>query len=185
MKEAAVLSRRIVYEGSFLRLTAEEVRLPNGRVARLEVLRHPGSAAVVPVTSGGEVVLLRQYRHAVGRWLLEVPAGKLDAGESPESCARRELAEETGLAAASLDPLGPIWPSPGFTDELIHLFLARVDGDGGVQSLDRDEVLSLERLPLARAVELAAAGEISDGKSVCALLRAADQMRTTAEGERE
>lgn len=186
MKEPELLSRRTAYQGSFLRLVAEEVRLPNGRVAELEVVRHPGAAAVVPLLPGGEVALLRQYRHAVGRWLLEVPAGKLDPGESPQACARRELTEETGLTAGSLVDLGRIWPSPGFTDEAIHLFLARVeetDGAAGRQSLDRDEVLTVERLPLEQAVILAAGGEISDGKTACALLRAAHHLRARLDDE--
>lgn len=200
--EAELLARETAYEGSFLRLLKEEVRLPNGRVAAMEVVRHPGSAAVVPLLPGGEVALLRQYRWAVGRWLLEVPAGKLDAGEEPEACARRELAEETGLAAGELIDLGRIWPSPGFTDEAIQLYLTHVPGTqipgtrvpatGGTPDTgpeagpapDADEVLTLERLPFARAVEMAAVGEIDDAKTACALLRA-DRWLRRAEAARE
>jgi ADP-ribose diphosphatase len=189
---ARLLASRTIYEGSFLRLVEEEVELPNGAVARLEVMRHPGSAAVVPLLPGGDVALVRQYRHAVGRWLLEVPAGKLDPGESPEACARRELGEETGLPAGELVALGSLWPSPGFTDELIHLFLARVPGAAGPGGqvlvvgegetagldLEPDEVLSVERLPFERAVAMAAGGEIDDGKTACALLRAERLLRS-------
>jgi ADP-ribose pyrophosphatase len=152
------------------------VRLPNGHLCDLELIRHPGAAAVVPVDDDGEVVLVRQYRHAVGDWLLEVPAGKLDSGEPPEQCAARELEEETGLRASALIPLGSIWTTPGFTDERIWLFLAQ----GLVptrQALQRDEVLRVERMPLRDAVALAEGGGIADAKSVCALLRAAAKQK--------
>lgn len=178
---AKVLDRRTVAKGSFLELTAEDVELPGGAVTTLEILRHPGAAAVVPITAEGEVVLVRQYRHAVeGRgsdgWLLEVPAGKLDPGESPEHCARREVAEEVGYEVGELTPLGAMVSSPGFTDERIHLFLGR-SLRPCAQSLDDDEVLRVERLPFARAVEKAADGGIEDAKTIIALLRAQRALR--------
>ncbi len=168
---AKALSTRRVHEGRIVSLDLETVRLPNGTERTLELVRHPGAAAVVPVDDAGQVLLVRQYRHATGGWLLEVPAGTLDAGEAPEACARREVEEETGHRADRLDPLGWIWTTPGFTDEKIWLFLAR-----GLhptrQRLDADEVLTLERRPLADAVAAARRGEIVDAKSVCALVRA-------------
>jgi ADP-ribose pyrophosphatase len=115
--------------------------------------------------------LVRQYRHATGKWLLEVPAGTLANGESPESCALRELIEEAGHRAGELQPLGWIWTTPGFTDERIWLYLAR-NLEPAAQQLDDDEVISVERLPLAEAVRRARDGGIEDAKSVCALLRA-------------
>jgi ADP-ribose pyrophosphatase len=137
-----------------------------------EVVRHPGAAAIVPVDGEGNVTLVRQYRYALDDWLLEVPAGTLRPGEAVDGCARRELAEEAGLAAETLEPLGSIVTAPGFTDERIHLFLAR--GLRAVpQDLDDDENLRVERLPFAEAVRRARSGEIDDAKSVCALLRAA------------
>ncbi|HRC85125.1 MAG TPA: NUDIX hydrolase [Thermoanaerobaculia bacterium] len=166
------LERRTLYRGSFLEMTQERVELPNQVTVDLELVRHPGAAAVVPLGADGQVVLLRQYRHATDGWLVEVPAGKLDAGEAPDVCARRELAEEAGLAADDLVPLGPFWASPGFTDEVIHLFLAR-GLNPTEQQLEADELLHTFKLPLAEAVALAARGEIADGKSACALLRAA------------
>jgi ADP-ribose pyrophosphatase len=170
---ARLLDRRTLYEGSFLRLTAERVRLPGGSETELELLRHPGAAAMVPLVgeAEGEVLLVRQYRHATGGWLLEVPAGKLDAGESLTGCAHRELEEEVGHSATELVDLGWIWSSPGFTDERIQLYLAR-GLTATRQQLGDDEVLTVERLPLARAVAAAARGDIVDAKSVCALLRA-------------
>jgi ADP-ribose pyrophosphatase len=148
------------------------VRLPNGRDVELEIVRHPGAAAVVPVDGDGNVLLVRQYRWATSGWLLEVPAGKLDPGEDPETCARREVEEETGHRPGTLVPLGWIWTTPGFTDEKIWLFRAG-DLTATRQALQADEVLQVERVPLGAAVEMAVRGEIADGKSVCALLRAA------------
>jgi len=171
MDEGQRLERRTVYDGSVVRLTVERVRLPNGTETELELIRHRGAAAVVPVDADGSVLLVRQYRHATGGWLLEVPAGKLDGGESPERCAARELEEEVGMRAGRLDPLGWIWTTPGFTDERIWLYLAR-DLEQTAQRLEDHEVLSVERMPLDEAVRQALDGEIRDGKTVCALLRA-------------
>jgi len=172
MSDPVILSSRSVHDGRIVKLALEEVRLPNGHTVTLEVIKHPGAAAVVPLDPDGNVVLVRQYRHATGSWLLEVPAGKLDhPGESPEDCARREVEEETGYRAGRLTPLGWIWTTPGFTDEKIWLYLAQ-DLAPTRASLQPDEVLTVEKLPFAEAVRRAATGEIVDGKSVCALLRA-------------
>ena len=173
MSDPIVLSSRSVHDGRIVKLSLEEVRLPNGNVITLELIRHPGAAAVVPVDSDGNVILVRQYRHATGSWLLEVPAGKLDhPGESPEDCALREVEEETGYRAGRLVPLGWIWTTPGFTNEKIWLYLA-LDLSATRSNLQTDEVLTVEVLPLAEAARRAVSGEIVDAKSVCALLRAA------------
>jgi len=173
MSDPVIVSSRSIHDGRIVKLALEEVRLPNGHTVTLEVIKHPGAAAVVPVDPEGNVVLVRQYRHATGSWLLEVPAGKLDhPGESPEDCALREVEEETGYRAGRLSSLGWIWTTPGFTDEKIWLYLAQ-DLSPTRASLQPDEVLTVEKLPLAEAVRGAASGEIVDGKSVCALLRAA------------
>ncbi len=170
------LGEKEVYRGRILRLSLETVRLPNGGVCELEMVRHPGAAAVVPVDGEGRVLLVRQYRHATAGWILEIPAGKLDHGETPEACASREVEEETGFRPGALVPLGWIWTTPGFTDEKIWLFLAR-ELTSGKQDLQSDEVLSVERLPLRGAVAMAMSGEITDAKSVCALLRAAAHVK--------
>ena len=172
MSENPLLDRRAIYSGRVVNLSVDRVRLPNGSVCELELIRHPGAAAVVPVDAEGQVLLIRQYRHAAGGWLLEIPAGKLDPGESPETCAMREVEEETGYRPGALVSLGWIWTTPGFTDEKIWLYLAR-ELTRSKQDLQDDEVLTVERYPLDQAVVMAAAGEIHDGKSVCALLRAA------------
>ena len=128
---------------------------------------------MVPVDSDGNVILVRQYRHATGSWLLEVPAGKLDhPGEAPEDCARREVEEETGYRAGRLVPLGWIFTTPGFTNEKIWLYLA-LELSSSSSNLQADEVLTVESLSLAEAARRAVSGEIVDGKSVCALVRAA------------
>lgn len=173
MQEPERLSRREIYDGRIVRLSMDTVRLPNGRVHDLELIRHPGAAAVVPVFDDGRVALVRQYRYATAGWLLEVPAGKLDAGESPEACASREVEEETGYRAERLLGLGWIWTTPGFTDEKIWLFAAR-GLRPTAQRLQEDEVLSVETVPMDEALRMAAHGEIVDGKTVAALFRASE-----------
>jgi len=170
---ARILTSRPVFGGRVVSLRVEEIELPGGRRSNLELIHHPGAAAIVPLDAEGQVLLVRQYRHATGgSWLLEVPAGKLDPGESAEVAAARECEEETGYRPGELVALGGIWTTPGFTDEWIHLFLAR-QLIPGRQDLQADEALSVERLPLAEAVDLALAGGIDDGKSIAALSRAA------------
>ena len=171
-EEAKTLESRQIHDGKVVRLSVDRVELPNGKVAELEVIRHQGAAAVVPLTDAGEVLLVRQYRYATGGWLLEVPAGKLDPGEAPETCAIRETEEEVGYRPTRLEALGWIWTTPGFTDEKIWLYLAR-DLVAGRQELQGDEVLAVERAPLREAIAMAHRGDISDSKSVCALLRTA------------
>ncbi len=171
MQDAERLERRQVHQGCIVDLFVDRVRLPNGHVTDLELIRHPGAAAVVPVDGNGDVILVRQFRYATEGWLLEVPAGKLDGSEKPEVCAVREVEEETGYKVGRLIPMGWIWTTPGFTDEKIWLFV----GTDLVQvesSLQPDEILSVERMPMAKAVDLAGNGQIRDAKSVCALLRA-------------
>ena len=153
-------------------MVTEEVDLPNGRRVALDVVRHPGAAAVVPFLSETEVLLIRQYRHAAGGMIYEVPAGKLDAGEQPATCAARELEEEVGQRAGRLEPLGSIWTTPGFTDERIHLFAAH-ELEPCPQRLEDDEVIELVPMSLDRALELIWSGELPDAKSALALLHAA------------
>ncbi len=176
---ASCRTSREVFSGRRIQVRVDRVQLPNGQETELEMIRHPGAAAMVPLLASGEVLLVRQYRYATGGWLLEVPAGTRNAGEAPEACAARELVEETGYRAGELLPLGWIWTTPGFTDEKIWLYLA-TSLTAARQALDDDELLTLVRLPLARAVAMAAGGDIVDGKSVAALLRAAHAVRAAA-----
>src|SRR5262245_34817485 len=161
-----------IYKGRIVDLRLEQVELPNGLKVDLEVVHHPGAAAVVAVDTQGEVTLLRQFRHAVGGFIWEIPAGTLAAGEAPDACARRELREETGLTAAAWTALGSIVTTPGFCDERIHLFLAR-ELSNGHPTLDHDEVLTVMRMPLRRALEMVRTGELEDGKWSAGLHRAA------------
>jgi len=178
--DATVHASRTVFNGRVLRLVIDRVELPNGLVKDLEVVRHPGAAAMVPLSEDGDVLLVRQFRYPVGDWLLEVPAGTLEPGELAEACAAREVAEETGYSASTLVPLGSIYPAPGYTDERIALYLAR-GLEVAEQGLDDDENLSVERLPFAEAVRRARSGEIEDAKSVIALLRAARWLEESGE----
>jgi ADP-ribose pyrophosphatase len=155
-----------------VRVASERVTLPNGRTLLLDVVRHPGASAVVPFLAEDEVLLIRQYRHAADGTILEVPAGKLDDGESPAACAARELEEEAGQRAGRLEALGWIWTTPGFTDEKIHLF-AGFDLSPVPQSPDDDEIIEVVPTPLDRALDLVWRGEINDAKSALALIRAA------------
>jgi ADP-ribose pyrophosphatase len=163
---------RPVKQGFRVEATRERVELPNGTLLELDIVRHPGAAAVVPFVSERDVLLIRQYRHAAGGMILEVPAGKLDAGEAPEACAARELAEEAGQRPGRLLRTGAIWTTPGFTDERIHLFAA-FDLAPVPRNPDDDELIEVLRLPLAAALELVWSGELSDAKSALALVHAA------------
>ncbi len=171
---AGLLETREIFKGRTVHLVVDRVRLPNDKVMNVELVHHKGAVAVVPLM-GDDVLMVRQYRHATGGWLLEIPAGTLEPGEAPEACALRETEEETGHRPAELESLGWIWPTPGFCDEKIWLFLARglVETQ---QGLDEDEVLELERIPLKDAIAKAASGELNDGKSICALLRVAHRL---------
>jgi ADP-ribose pyrophosphatase len=162
---------RTIHKGRVVTLNVEHITLPNGHETELEIIRHPGASAVVPMTDSGAVLLVRQYRHAAGGYILEVPAGKLDAGEDPAHCATRELEEEAGVVAGHLQELGSILTTPGFTDEVIHLYLA-TQLRPGAQALEHDEDLTLEEVPFEEAVRLCVTGVIRDAKSVCALMLA-------------
>ena len=155
-----------------LKMSQEQVKLPNGRTVELDIVRHPGASAVVPFVSVDEILLIRQYRHAAGGSILEVPAGKLDPGDTPESCAARELEEEAGRSAGRLEKLASILTTPGFTDEVIHLFAA-FDLDPVPTRHEHDEVIELVPMRLDHALELVWKGTLRDAKSALALIHAA------------
>ena len=163
--------KRVIFQGRIIRLALETVRLPNGATAEFEIVHHPGGAAVVAVDAEGQVCLLRQYRHAVGAWLWELPAGKLDSGETPLVCAQRELEEEAGMQAADWRPLGKIVSSPGVFTEVIYLFLARQLTPVPVNT-EEHEVIEVHWFPWKEALRMAQAGEIEDSKTLAGLLRA-------------
>jgi ADP-ribose pyrophosphatase len=161
----------VVHRGRSIVVQVEQAELPDGLRVELDVVRHPGAAAVVPFESDDVVLLIRQYRHAAGGTIWEVPAGKLD-GDAPEVCARKELEEEAGRRAGRLEKLGSILTTPGFSDEVIHLFAA-FDLEEVPHRREIDEVMEVVEVPLARALDMIESGELRDAKSALALLHAA------------
>ena len=160
-------SRRI-FKGRVVTLDIDTVTLPNGATIELEMIHHPGAAAVVPMKEDGTVILIRQYRHAAGGYIYEIPAGKLRPGEDPKLCAARELQEEIGYRADSLELLTSVLTTPGFTDEVIHIY----KGTGltkGKQDLDHDEVIEIVELPLEKALVQIIDGTIRDAKTIVGL----------------
>ena len=165
------------YTGRVISVDVDEVRFPDGSVGSLEMVRHPGASAVVPVvgtlTADPTVLLIRQYRYAAEQYLYEIPAGRLDPGESPERCAHRELQEETGYTANRVDHLFTMYTTPGFTDEKIHLFLA-TGLTAGEANREADEFVELAPMKLSAAMELIRTGAIQDAKTALALFYAAE-----------
>jgi ADP-ribose pyrophosphatase len=157
-----------IYTGRVITLNIDTVTLPNGVTVDLEMVRHPGAAAVVPLKEDGKVILIRQFRHAAGGFIYEIPAGKLHQGEDPTVCAGRELEEEVGYRASQLDLLSSIFTAPGFTDEVIHIYKA-TELTPGRQQLDRDEVLEVIEMPLQEAIRMIETGAIRDAKSIVGL----------------
>ena len=159
---------KTIYKGRVVTLNLETVTLPNGVSVELEVVRHPGAAAVVPVKANGTIVLIRQYRLAAGGFIYEIPAGKLHPGEDPSHCATRELEEEIGYRAGRMDKMATFLTAPGFTDEVMHLFKA-TELVPGTQHLDRDEVLEVIEMPLDHAIARVRDGTIKDAKTIIGL----------------
>lgn len=157
-----------LFEGKIINLRRDEVLLPNGKTATREVVEHPGAVAVIPRTKEGNVILVRQFRHPIGKIILEVPAGKLDPDEKPEACALRELAEETGFFANRLRKLTSMYTTPGFTNEVIHVYLAE-DLEESDKRPDEDEFITSEVYSPEQIRQMIASGEICDAKSLVAL----------------
>ncbi len=164
-------SSRLVYRGRAVGLRVDHVRLRNGQTAEWEVVEHPGAVAMLPLDDEGRLWFVRQYRHAVAREMLEVPAGTMKPDEDPAACAARELQEEIGMAAGRLEKLGEFYLAPGYSQECMHLYLA-TDLTPANLPQDPDEDLAVERIPVAEAFALARAGRLPDSKSLAALLLA-------------
>ena len=160
----------VLYDGRIIRVERDEVRLEDGTETIREVVRHPGGAAILPVDAEGNATLVRQFRYAFGREILEIPAGKLEPGEDPKTAAVRELEEECGLVAGEITDLGCIYPSVGYDDEVIYLFLAR-ELSTTVARPDDGEFVTLEQYPLEELTGMAERGEIRDAKTVTAILK--------------
>ncbi len=170
------LSGDYAYRGRIIRLRVDQVELPNGRCSSREVVEHPGGVGVVALTEDGQVLLVQQYRYPYRQVLTEIPAGKRDPGEDPLTTGRRELAEETGMTADRFEPLGVLYPSPGYTDEVIHLYLA-TGLHASAAHPDEDEFLHVVRQPLEQLVEQVLAGTLPDAKTQIALLKTWQRFR--------
>jgi len=164
------LESSLIYEGHIITVRRDTAELPDGKRAFREVVEHPGAVAVLPLDDGGNVIAVRQYRYPLGKVLLEVPAGKLDPGEDPRLCAIRELEEETGLVPRTLVCLGCLYSSPGFCNEVIHLYLARGLQEGCAHP-DQDEFLERQTVPLSVLVDEVMRNGIHDAKTVAAVLK--------------
>ncbi len=166
--EATVASQR-VYEGRLVNLRVDTVRLENGRLTEREIVEHPGAVAIVALDGDDNAILVRQFRKAAEKKLLEIPAGTLEAGEEPIACARRELIEETGYRAECLEQVGGLYTSPGFCTEYIHLYLA-TGLKKGLSAPENDEAIETIKVPLSDIPAMVSQGEICDGKSIAGLL---------------
>jgi len=165
------ISSQTVFNGKVINVRVDVIQLPDGNQSLREVVEYPGAVTVVPVTDKNEIIMVRQYRHAVGKILLELPAGKMEKGEQPITSARRELCEETGYTASDIKKLFSFYTTPGFTTEEMHLFIAGgLTYTGGKP--DEDEFFQLEHVPLCKAVELIKNGEICDAKSIVGIFAA-------------
>ena len=167
-KKAHIHNTRVAYKGRIFSFMTEDVTLPNDSRAEMAYVRHPGSTAIVPLVDDNTVIMERQYRHPVRDYLFEIPAGTMDPGETPLVCARRELEEETGYIAEEFIELGKIHILPAYSDELIHLYLAR-----GLsltkQNLDPDEIIKVVEYPLDEALQMIETGRITDALTILAL----------------
>jgi len=161
----------LIYKGKVLDISLETARLPDGKTVDLEIIRHPGGACVLPLYDNGDILMIRQYRHAAGGIIWEIPAGRIDDDEEALSCALRELEEEGGVRAGKMEKLGEFFSTPGFCTELLHIYLATNLRPCG-QKLEADEYLEIVRLPFDKAVDMAYKGEIKDAKTVIAIMMA-------------
>jgi ADP-ribose diphosphatase len=167
------LASKRIHSGRVINLDQDTVRFPDGSTGELEIVRHPGAAAVVPVSDphgrDPTILLIQQFRHAANGQLIEIPAGRLNPGEDPKSCAQRELLEEVGVTAGKVERLTTIWTTPGFTDERIHLFWA-TDLTAGKHAREPDEFIEVIPKPLSAALTLIRDGVICDAKTVVGIL---------------
>jgi ADP-ribose pyrophosphatase len=174
LMELKQISRNVVYTGRVIDLIVDTVEYPSGNRGVREVAKHPGGAVTVPVLDDGRVILVTQFRYPLGRRVTELPAGKLSPGEDPKAAAARELTEETGYSAGSLDHLVTVYSTPGFCDEELHIFLARglTSHPAGTRREEGELSMTIEAIPFGDAVARALRGEIPDAKTIVGLLLA-------------
>ncbi len=167
--EKTIKSEKI-FSGKVINLKVDTVRLPNGKTSTREIVEHPGGVGIIPITENKEVILVKQYRKPLDRVCLEIPAGKLNVGEDPYACGVRELEEETGYKAKHVQSLGDFFPTPGFANEILYIYMATGLYEGEVK-LDEDEFVETVKYPLDQLVDMVMQGEIRDAKTIIAILK--------------
>lgn len=175
MKKAVCNRSMLIKKGRVFDFFSENITLPSGVTIDMEIIRHPGAAAIVPLLDNNTVLLLKQYRHAVDGFIWEIPAGTLETGEAPLQCAGRELTEETGYTAGQFEKLVELTPLPAYSDERIHIYLAR-GLSRAQQNLDVDELLSVHPIKLQRSLEMVEEGKIKDAKTIVGLQMVASRL---------
>lgn len=168
--EETKLSSEEIFNGVAIHLFKDEILLPNGHKGIREIIRHPGAVCVLPITEEGDVIFVNQFRYALNKVTLEVPAGKLEKGEDPKEAALRELSEETGLSAKNIIPMGELYTTPALIDEVIHMYIATGLTEGE-QHPDEDEFVNTLKIPLSKAVDMVMNGEIKDSKTQTIILK--------------
>ena len=166
-----LLGSEVIHKGHAIILRVDNLRTPDGRTVKYDIIEHHGSVIIIPVDENGNIYFVRQYRHAAGLEMLELPAGTLEPGEEPAFCAAREVREETGMEAANIKEIGSFYLAPGYSSEFMHVFLATGLSHNPLEA-DADEFLSVETISLPDALKLVANGGLSDAKSLAALLLA-------------
>ena len=166
---------QLIHQGKVFTVFKDIVTFDSGITTDLDIIRHPGASAIVPLTNRQEVILIKQYRYAIGNFIWEIPAGTLEPTEPPLDCAKRELIEEAGVCARTWEQLGKIIPVPGYSDEQVFLFLA-TDLSPATQKLDPDEILQVHRVAFEDAVHMIHAGDIVDAKSITGILLAGEHL---------
>ena len=169
--EEKTVSSEVLFNGKIIKVRLDKIKLPDGKLADREIVEHPGGVGIVAITDKNEVILVRQFRKPIKKAIYEIPAGKLDLGEEHRICGMRELKEETGMTAERFEYLGYIYPSPGFIDEVTHIYFAEGLSQGDAE-LDEDEFLDVIKMPLDDAVALVLENKIPDSKTQIALLKA-------------
>ena len=171
-----LIKSETLMKGRAFSIRRDHLKTPDGRETKYDIIEHGGSVVIIPIDENGNVLLVRQYRHATGGDLLELPAGTLDDNEDPKVCAAREIREETGMAAGKLLKLGDFYLVPGYSTEFMHVFLATELSDNPLEA-DADEFLSVESIPIAEAIQMAERGEMPDAKSLAALFLAKPHLK--------
>ena len=178
---ATINSRTTLYQGRVFKLIRENATLDNGVTTDMEFVEHPGATAIIPMLNESRIILLKQYRHALRKYIWEIPAGTIDPQESVINCAKRELIEETGYSAEQWQKLGEMTPVPGYSDERIHIYLATDLLPAG-QNLDRDEIINVHEIEISEAMEMVNAGKIQDAKSITGLFLALNRLKGNSFG---